>query len=65
MSLVKELQEQLSRSDDDRPGEFVEQVNRIRDFKKKLDEAGVVIEPETLPDPMTLIGHFARKAEPA
>lgn len=58
-SIVKDLQDTLAKPSDDVDAEFIEQVRRIREFKRKLDEAGVVVEPETLPDTMTLIGHLA------
>jgi|CXWL01.1.fsa_nt_gi hypothetical protein len=59
-SILQSIEEALASPAQDVDAEFVEQVRRIRDFKKKLDDAGVVLEPEQLPDTMTLIGHLSQ-----
>ncbi len=58
-SIVKDLEQALATPLDEGDANFIEQVRRIRDFKKKLDEAGVEVKPETMPDTMTLIGHLS------
>lgn len=58
-SIIKDLEQALAKPTEEVGVGFIEQVRRIRDFKKRLDEAGVVVKPETLPDTMTLIGHLS------
>jgi len=59
VSIVDNVERALAKADDPKQSQqFVEQVSRLREFRQKLDEAGVVLEPETLPDTMTLIGQF-------